>query len=353
MSAINETELKKQIKSRQFAPVYLIYGSEQMFVSRYTQKLVEAVAGKNPPEFNYHSFGGQMNLEEFAAAVQVVPFMCEYNCVVATDIFFDMMKPSELDDLKAIVEGVSDGTVLIISMPTYVPKKQEKAFLSLVRSIEKKGAVCKFEKLSQSVIERYIAKWANENGKLVSHINAARIISYCGQDLNLLKNEVNKLCAYASGEEISLDDIDKLATVNNLEIKIYAMTGAVLNNDGQRAFNTLNTLMNQGEKPVFIFSALASAYVDAYRVRVADECGIIQNDFISDFKSYKNKSFVLRNARNATRRVSTEALRKSLDVLVEAETTLKTGMKDVKNTFQPFMEQTIAQLLLIAKEGRV
>ena len=353
MTAINETELKKHIKSKQFVPVYLIYGSEQMFVSRYTQKLVEAVAGKNPPDFNFHKFSGQIDLDKLAAAVQIVPFMCEHNCVVVTDIFYDMLKPSELDDLKAIVKNSSEDTVLIISMPTYIPKKQAKQFQTLAKTIEKIGAVCKFEKLNQTMLERYIAKWANENDKLISHINAAKLIAYSGEDLNVLKNEVDKLCAYAQGEEITLEDIDKLATVNNVEMKIYAMTDAVLKNDGEKAFATLNLLINQGEKPMLIFSALSSTYVDAYRARVADECGVLQSTLVADFKAYQSKAFVLKNARNATRRVSTEALRKSLDVLVEADTTMKTSMKDIKNTFQPFMEKLIARLLLIAREGRV
>ena len=42
MPLITEAELKKQIKSRSFSPVYVIYGSEQMYVKEYTKKLVEA-----------------------------------------------------------------------------------------------------------------------------------------------------------------------------------------------------------------------------------------------------------------------------------------------------------------------
>ena len=131
------------------------------------------------------------------------------------------------------------------------------------------------------------------------------------------------------------------------------MSDAVLNNDGQRAFTTLDNLMYQQEKPQIILSALSSAYVDAYRIRVADECGVLQNELVSDFDGYKSRAFALGKARTATRRVSTEALRKSLDVLVEADTKMKTSLKDQKTTFRPFMEQLIARLLLIAKEGRV
>ena len=86
MPLITEAELKKQIKSRSFSPVYVIYGSEQMYVKEYTKKLVEAVAGKQPGDFNLHTFGGEVNLDTLASSIGVVPFMSEYNCVVVLGI---------------------------------------------------------------------------------------------------------------------------------------------------------------------------------------------------------------------------------------------------------------------------
>ena len=87
MPRITEADLKKQIKNKSFSPVYLIYGSEQMFVKSYTKKLCEAVAGKNPSDFNYHTFSGDIDFQELAASLQIMPFMAERNCVVVFNIF--------------------------------------------------------------------------------------------------------------------------------------------------------------------------------------------------------------------------------------------------------------------------
>lgn len=347
MAKLTEAELKRQIKSKQFSPLYVIYGSEQMFVKRYTQILSEAVAGKSPSDFNYHIFSGDIDLDDFAASLQIIPFMSEYNCVVASDIYFDNMDKYALDRFKEITEKPFDGTILIISMPTYNPSKNVAAFKSLLKRAEKIGSVCEFAKLNQSMLEKYIAKWANENGKLISHINAAKLISYCGDDLNLLKNEVAKISAYAKGEEITLEDINKLATVN-LEAKIFALSDAVLKGNGQRAYNTLDLLFYQREEPIMMLYVLSTSYIDAYRIRVADECGVLKDDVARDF-NYKNRAFTLANARKSTAKVSTQALRKSLDVLLRADEKFKTTSVNSRL----YMEQLIAQLLLIAREGRV
>ena len=346
MPKITEAELKKHIKQKNFSPIYVIYGTEQMFIKRYAEMLTEAVTGKNPSDFNFHSFGGEINLDELAAAVQIMPFMSEYNCVLITDVFLDSMSADEIDRLKAILAQKISGTVVILSMPSYVPKKNSSALTSIVKKAEKNGSVIKFEQLDQNTLERYIAKWANQNGKLISHINAAKLISYCGTDLNMLKNEVDKICAYSKSEDITLEDINKLASVN-LETRIFALSDAVINGQGDKAFQTLDRLFYQKEEPIVMLYVLSNSFIDAYRIRVADECGVTQNQVAEDF-DYKKRAFALKSARKSTSRVSTEALRKCLDALIEADLSFKSTSLNQRL----YLEQLIAKLLIIAQEGR-
>ncbi len=345
MPFFTESELKKNIKTRQFLPVYLIYGCEQMYVSGYTKKLVEAAAGKNPSDFNFHSFTGDIDLEDFAASLQIVPFLSEYNCVLLSDLHFDNMTADELDSFKQITSKVYDGTVLIISMPTYRPSKNKKDFEKLVKRVEKLGAVCNFEKLDDRTVRKHIAKFVNDNGKIISEVNARKLMSLCGSDLNLLKNEVDKICAYSQTEEITLDDINAAASVTNLEEKVFSFSDAVINGNGQRAFDILDRLIYQKEEPIMLLSLLAASYVDAYRMRVADECGVSQNDVAKDF-DYKKRAFALGKAKTATRKLSTEALRKSIDCIFQTDFCLKTA--SVNSRIK--LEQLISQLMLISRE---
>ncbi len=346
MPKITEADLKKHIKQKTFSPIYVIYGTEQMFIKRYTEMLVTAVAGKSPSDFNFHKFSGDINLDELAASVQIVPFMSEYNCVLITDVFLDSMDADTIDRLKTILAQKIDGSVVIISMPSYIPKKNKAALSSIIKKAEKNGSVIEFDKLDQNTLERYIAKWANQNGKLISHINASKLIASCGTDLNMLKNEVDKLSAYASGEEITLEDINSLATVN-LETKIFALSDAVIRGQGDKAFTALDLLFYQKEEPIAMLYVLSGTFVDAYRMRVANECGVNQQRVAEDFE-YKKRAFTLRNAANSTSRVSTQALRKCLDALVEADLAMKSTSVDKRI----YLEQLIAKLLLITREGR-
>ena len=219
MPRITEADLKKQIKNKSFSPVYLIYGSEQMFVKSYTKKLCEAVAGKNPSDFNYHTFSGDIDFQELAASLQIMPFMAERNCVVVTDIYFDNMVKDRLDTLKELTSRAWDGTVLIISMPTYVPSKNKTSFTALIKRVEKIGSVCCFEKINSQIIEKYVAKWANENGKFTCSSD----ILECAKDADILYTDV-----WASmGQEEEKAEREKI--FKNFQINDEVM--AVANND--------------------------------------------------------------------------------------------------------------------------
>ena len=344
MPNITEADLKKQIKTRSFSSVYLIYGAEQLYVRNYTEKLVKAIAGKTPSDFNFHRFAGEVNVTELAAAIYVAPFMSEYNLVIVSDAFFDMMTKDELDTFTEICQKPVEGTILVISLPSNTPKK---ATLDAIKKVvAKKGSVCEFKKPDAITTEKFIAKQANKNGKLISRAAANRLVSLCGDDLTRLKNEVDKICAYSSSEEVSLDDINKLATVN-LESRIFDLSDAVLAGNGEKAFRVLDSLFYQKEDPIGMLYILSSAYIDAYRARVASECGIRNAQVAEDF-GYGKRTFVLDRVMRSTNRVSTEALRKSLDYLMEAD--LK--FKSVKVNERLYLEQLIAQLLLTAREGR-
>ena len=92
---------------------------------------------------------------------------------------------------------------------------------------------------------------------------------------------------------------------------------------------------------------LSNAFTDAYRVRVADESGVDVKTVAKDFE-YKNRAFALDRARRSTKNVSTEALRNCLDALSEADE----KMKSVTVNPRLFLEQLIARLLLLAREGK-
>ena len=346
MPIISESEFRKILSGRDFGTLYYICGTEKMLVTHNTKKLIDKVAGSEPSEFNYHIFTNDFDVDEFAAALQIVPFMSEFNVIVVKDLDFADFSPTQGDKIIELVSNVSGDTVVIFTFPTKLDSKTNAKDKKLKTLANKKGTVLELNKLTVGNLQKKLVTWASKRNVVLSSNVAGIIIDYCGNDLTALKNELEKLCAYVGdGGEIKREHVDKLVT-KNLESSIFDLSKAVINHDGTTAFKVLDRLIYQKEEPISILAVLATAYVDMYRARIAIKCGSRSTDLAKWF-TYKSE-YRLNQAENNSRRTSTAVLRKSINAITETDILLKSTRTDDRIQ----LELLIVKLLMIANEDR-
>lgn len=344
MPAMTESELKKHIKSGDFKGLYVLWGDEKKYVKTYTDTLVEKLTGKEPPEFNYHQFHEDFNINEICLCMLTVPFMSDYNLVKISDMDLNQFSKEDMERLLSSLKEIPEGTVVIFTMPTLEqdPKKPGE-FKKLLTLAEKNGVSAEFKKMGDMALEKHLSTLASRRNVSLSRINADKIIGCCGNDLTTLINELDKLCAYAGeNNEITEKDIDLLVT-KNFEAKVFSLADAVTRGRSNEAFKILDALFYQHEEPIAILTVLSNAYIDFYRGRVADECGV-QTSVIAEEFNYKGRAFVLKKKTV----LSTEDLRDSLTLLIEADGKMKSTSQNPKIT----LEKLLSKLLIIAKKGR-
>lgn len=348
MPELTRKDLKQRINKAQFDKFYLIYGDEKMYVKLDTDNLVTKLMGKEPSDFNFHSFTAPCNLDDIAVAVQVAPFTSEYNCVKVSDLDANSLKKDELEQLLAILKNVPDTTVIIFTMPTLNQdmKKQGENFGKVKNYIKKNGVVCVEANESDISLARQIIRWADKRGNKIEQADAYKLQEYVGDDLYTIKNELDKLCNYVGeGAQIMSEHIDLLVP-KRLEANIYYLADTIISEDSDKAFSMLNALFYQKAEPDSIVMVLSRAYTDYYRARVASESGAAMKDVAADFK-YGKREFVLKKALTRTKKMPTSALRDSLDIITEtvAQFHSVTGINK-----QIALEKLVAELLLLAGE---
>lgn len=344
MPILKESDFKKHISSKQFSNLYFIDGEEKMLVGMYTDALIKKLVGENPPEFNFHVFSSDSEISDISVACDVMPFMSDKNCVKLVDFDLESMAIDDINALSKIAESIPDTTVLILTMTTVAPPAKASKKYKKIRDIfEKNGVVAELSKRSALSLEKTICKWANECGSKISPLNASKLINTCSNDLKVLHNEIEKLSAFAGEEEITSEMIE-LMVAKNLEAKIYDLFDYVIAQNFDRAMSTVDVLFYQREEPVSIVIALSNAYVDMYRARIALESGI-PTKIMADELSYKNRAWVLDKMAKQSRNISTVALRKSLDALLD----LNERMVSVTVNPRVEIEKLIARLILIAR----
>lgn len=358
--AWSETELKKHLKQDQPAGLYVLYGEEPYLTDYYAELIVQKAMGKdgedNPlREFNYRKFDGQETAwDTIEEAAEALPLMAERKCVLVKD--YDVAAAGgNWDRVIALAEDPPEDTVLIFQMDSIQPDSRKntkwRQFLALA---EKNGICTAFKRKTEGESVKLLCSGASRRGCVLSTDTARLLVEQCGNDLNLLLNELDKLCAMALGmaqektdalPEITRDLVEQAAN-KNLEASVFDLSKAILQNHYDRAYTILHRLFSQKEDPVAILAVLSNAYADLYRAKVAGTAGVPVESLAEDF-AYRGREFRLRYAARDCSRLSLQVLRDSLEILARADLTLKSSKMD-KSTV---LEQTAARLILTAKMG--
>ena len=353
MAKLTEQDFRKELTSGKLSRLYLLYGEEKYLVKKYTELLVQKAAGKDPSDFDFVRFEAETEPEKIVAACEQLPVFAERKCVLVLDYNAEAASESDLGILEDYLADVSPRTVLVFSMTTLDAPTGQKAgekkgakFKRLLTAAEKNGQTVELAKRGDIALEKQLVAWAERSGCRLNRFNAARIISLCGTDMNTLRNETDKLCAFANGEEIT-EEMIRLLVVKNTEVRVYALADCLRKNDFDGAYRQLFALFDQNEKPEIILSVLSSAFVDMYRMRVASESGKTTAEVAADFK-YGRRDFLLKNALSQSRQYSTKTLRRILDVILKTDLRLKSSPAD--NRIQ--LETLLAEILLAVKEGQ-
>ena len=345
MARLNEQDLKLQIKENQLSNAYFIYGEEGYLKQFYVNKLTDILVDKTFRDFNLHSFNGKKTpLDDILKDADMLPMMSEYNLILVCDYPFDK-SAADVDMIKEYLADVPPSTVLIFWYDNIeVDIKKNSKWKNVEAAFSKAGASVNLEKRSEGELVKLLVSGCKKRGAVLSSDNARYLISVSGSDIKTLLNETEKLSSYAQGQEITKQIIDKLA-VKSLQAKVFDLSKAIVRGDYEKAYSVLNTLFEAKEEPVSVLAVISNCFIDMYRVKCAKIAGESFDD-VANYYNYKGREFALRNASRDCANLSVNQLRKSLDVIMQADNSLKSTSTDSRL----ILEEMMVKLLLISKE---
>jgi DNA polymerase-3 subunit delta len=338
--ALNEKDLKQDLKET-LRTVYLLYGEESYLTTRYEKVIVDKAVEEDLGGFNFQKFDGDTAvIDQIEEAIDALPLMAQRKCVLIRDLDFEKAEVAER--LLPLMQDPPETTVIVLAYPHLTPKPNKtNHWGELFEAVKQNGVVVNFAKKTPAEMVAVLCAGATRRGCVLSKQNAMFLIDQCSDDMILLGNELDKLCALADGGEITAAMIDKTAT-KNLEAKVYDLSKMILRRRRDEAYGLLNQLLQQREEPLAILGALTSTYVDMYRVKVALTSGRSTQEVADAFETaYKRKEFRLRYAAQDASRMSVLELRKALTVLAQADTALKSS----RTAPRFILEQTVAKLM--------
>ena len=334
-------ELKKSIDSKNFGNLYFLTGEADL-VNYFEEKILEENLGKNFTEFDFVSIKGEaFSNEKLSDSINTFPMMTAKKCIILKDIPWEILSNDDIKTLIEIISDIPEFSILVITQTSPSPAVKHTAKLTKIKNFVKKNGI--FSNLTQSdfPMERQIVAWAKRDfNKNLSPAIAKKIMNLCkGYQIHEIRSEVKKICEFESSEEINENSLD-IIWKSNQKISIFELPKAINSKNAKKAFDILESLIDQNEEPMAILGVISSEYNDIYRAKLFLENG--ENPAkLSDFFDYKNKEFRIKNAERAAKNLNFQNIKKIISKLAKTDLELKTSSGEQKTA----LFETVAYIL--------
>ena len=177
--------LRRQIKARQLAPVYLLHGEEGYFIDELVKEFEELVP-EEERDFNlYTLYAPESGVETVMDVCRRYPMMAEYQVVIVKEA--QAIRADMLNKLHNYVSNPTPTTILVISCRGAQAKGKD-----LLAAVKKNGVIFESKKLSEKNILPAISELIKEKQLNIEPKALSMLRDYIGTDLSRLYNEIWK-----------------------------------------------------------------------------------------------------------------------------------------------------------------
>lgn len=344
-----EHDLRVTVSKGSIKPVYLLVGNDPYLTKRYANLIAKKTVPANE-DLNLFVMPENVSLEQIYDSIMQLSFTGERICVLASNFDFEGCPIATFKELQQLVESPPDRNVLVLYYDVLeINTKKSDRFKKLAKSVEQGGGVvCELNHKSEGELVKLLCDGAAKRIRKMDPAVAKYMISVCSNDLNILINELEKLCDYVGKDNvIDKDTVDKIC-VRTVEASVYDMSRHILAGRAEQAFYLLKQLLSQGIKPDEIHALITSAYVDIFRVKAAQNAGKRADEIATNFGYAPNRAFVLNNASRDGKNLSDKQINLILKELLDCNATVKSDVKIAGNGAAIALEILITKIMKIA-----
>lgn len=346
MAVCYEQMLANSIKSGNLLNTYFIFGDDAYLKKLYVDRIIDKVVDR-ADVFNFLKFDDNANLQEVYDAKEEFPMMADKKCVVLCDYDFDDASKADFEKLIELLSNPVDTTVFIFwcNNKTFDLKKSDKA-KKLIAATEKGGGMAaQINHRQLSDLRKMLLDGANKRGASFESGAADYLIECCGEDINVLKNELEKLCAYVGKGSISKKTIDAVA-IKSIEASVYDLAKDIFALNIERSIMLLDELFYNRVEPTIILHSIFTVFIDIYRALAAAEAGQSISAVAKEF-GYGNREFVLTRAQGYARRLDKAKVKLCFEEILWADSSFKSFGADGRI----ILEELIVKLIYILSKG--
>lgn len=293
--------------------IYFLYGQDNY---RSKEKLNEIVAGykqvhKSGLNLVYFDPSNPLRAgayEDFQNIFKIAGMFAEKKLVVLKNLF--LAKEFQENLLENLKELESQKDIIIIFEEDKVDSR-----LKIFKDLKKFAKCQEFELLDFANTKKWLAIELQKNNAKMDLMAENLLLSFVGNDLWRLRNEVIKLSSYKVNKVINADDV-KLLVKPKIDSDIFKTVEALASKNKKLALGLLQKHIENGDHPLYLLSMIAYQFRNLLIIKQArgTKTGL--------------HPFVVQKTMPLCAKFSLEDLKKIYWKIFEMDTDIKTGKID-------------------------
>ena len=304
--------------------IYLLYGTLEALITDYINKIItkHKINDLNISKYNIND-----NLTDIIEDANTLSLFDDKKLIIINNnALFVGKKSVDTIALEKYIINSNPNTILIF----VVNEEKLDTRRKLYKKIKEKGEVFEFNKLPN--INTYVKDLFS--GYTITNDSINLLIKRVGNDLNRLKQEIEKIKIYKINDKLITDSDIIDCTVEKIDINIFNFIDNIIRKNKSETIKTYKELLKIGEEPIKIIVLLANQFRLMYQSKLLTSKGYSEDDIASLLHV---KRYPVHLAIQKSYHYNKEVLIDNLEQLADLDIKIKSGEIDKNLALELFL----------------
>ena len=304
--------------------IYLLYGTLEALITDYISKIItkHKINDLNISKYNIND-----NLTDIIEDANTLSLFDDKKLIIINNnALFVGKKSVDTIALEKYIINSNPNTILIF----VVSEEKLDTRRKLYKNIKEKGEVFEFNKLPN--INTYVKDLFS--GYTITNDSINLLIKRVGNDLNRLKQEIEKIKIYKINDKLITDSDIIDCTVEKIDINIFNFIDNIIRKNKSETIKTYKELLKIGEEPIKIIVLLANQFRLMYQSKLLTSKGYSEDDIASLLHA---KRYPVHLAIQKSYHYNKEVLIDNLEQLADLDIKIKSGEIDKNLALELFL----------------
>ncbi len=268
---------------------YLLYGDDKALINNEINSLKRSLNIESQTIY----FGIESVSDIVVECSTIGMFDLYKFIVIDCDYYFSSKKGMDILELENYFDSYNSNSYLIFVYNGSSIDSRSK----LVKLIKNKGIIKKME-ITNEYLSDFTKNYVSDREYMISSIDVGYFLNRCGNNIDNIVNELDKLMLYNFESRVITRDSISLLVDENINDTVFSLVNAILKNDSNRAMKLYYNFVDNGMDISQIVAVIANQIRLLFQVKRLYNSGKSNEDIakILEFKSVYRVKYLLSDA---------------------------------------------------------